>query len=115
MSGFNDIIENATNTLNLSCIFEGFPTPQIHWYITPTSTRKEKQLSNSERITINHDVDEDGNSFSELIIGDLHKSGERSYKCMSNNDVENLKEAVDNTEEFITIHSKVNLYDHVIQ
>ena len=115
LSSFNDTIKNATNTLSLSCAFEGFPTPQIHWYVTFSSTGKEKQLSNSGRITISREVDDDDNSFSELIIDDLRKSDEGSYKCLGSNGVENLIGAVDNSEGFITIYGRVNLYDQVLQ
>ena len=114
MSGFNGTIENATNTLNLSCTFEGIPIPQILWYITSNSTGEEQQLINSTRITISHKLDEDGNSFSELIIDDLRKSDEGSYKCMGSNGVENFIGAVDNAEEFITIYGKLNLNDCVL-
>ena len=114
MSSFNGTIKNATNRLNLSCTFEGIPTPQIHWYITSSSTGEEQQLSNSTRITISHKLDEDGNSFSELIIVDLRKGDEGSYKCMGSNDVDNLIGAVDNSEGFITIYGKLNLFDCVL-
>ena len=115
LSKFNDTIENATNTLNLSCTFEGIPTPQIHWYITPDSTEEEHKLRQSGRIIINYEVDEDGNSLSELIINDLRKSDEGSYKCMGSNGVQNLIGAVDSFEEFVTIYGKIKLYDYLLQ
>ena len=114
MSSFNATIENATNTLSLSCTFEGIPIPQIHWYITFNSTGEERQLSNTERINIGNGLDEDGNSFSELVIDDLRKSDEGSYKCMGSNGVENLIGAVDNAEGFITIYGKVNLHNCIL-
>ena len=107
LSSFNGTIENATNTLNLNCTFEGIPIPQIHWYMTSNSTGEEQQLSNSRRITISHGHDKDGNSISELVIDDLRKSDEGSYNCMGSNDVENLIGAVDHAEGFITIYGKV--------
>ena len=112
LSSFNDTIENATNTLRLSCRFEGIPSPQVHWYMTPGSTGEEQLLSNSGRITISHEVDGDGNSYSELVIDDLRKSDEGSYKCMGSNGVENLIGAIDSSEGFITVYGKVCLYDH---
>ena len=115
LSSFSDTIENASNTLNLSCTFEGIPTPQIHWYIIPTSTGEEQQLSNSERITIIHVLNEDGNSFSELIIDDLHKNDEGNYTCRGINGVENLIGSADSSEGFLTIYGRVNLFDHVCQ
>ena len=111
LSSFNDTIENATNTFSLSCAFEGIPIPQINWYINSSSTGKEKQLSKSGRITISHEADEDGNAFSELVIDNLRKSDEGSYKCMGSNGVENLIGAVDNSEGFITIYGRVKLHD----
>ena len=108
LSSFNDTIKNATNTLTLSCSFEGIPTPQVYWYVTPSSTEKRQRLRNSGRIVVNHEVDENGNSFSELLIYDLRKIDEGNYQCIGSNGVENLIGAVDNHEGFVTIYGKVD-------
>ena len=72
------------------------------------------QLSNTTRITIRHKLDEDGNSLSELVIVDLHKSDEGSYICVGSNGVENLIDAVDNAEGFITIYGRFILHNCVL-
>ena len=108
LSGFSDTIKNSTSTLKLSCLYEGTPAPQIQWYMRSNSTVEEQQLSNSGRITISHEVNEIGNSFSELKVSDLRKNDEANYKCMGINNVNNLIGAVDYAEGFVTIYGKVN-------
>ena len=107
LSGFNSTTENSTSTLKLCCVFEGIPNPQINWHVNSSSTGEIQQLSNSGRITITYRLDEDDSSYSELNIYDLHKSDEGNYQCIGINNVENLIEAVDSAEGFITVHGKV--------
>ena len=107
LSSFSGTNKNLTSTLNLSCTFEGIPIPQIHWYVSFNSTEEELELKNSRRINISHELDEYGNSFSELVIDDLRKSDKGSYKCVGSNGVENLIGAVDSVKGIITMCGKV--------
>ena len=108
LSSFNKTVENITNTLNLSCTFEGFPKPQIHWYINTTSLKgDEKELNHSKRLTVFYEVDENQNPYSELQLVNFSEGDEGSYRCVGSNGVENLIGAVDHFEAFITVQGKV--------
>ena len=101
--------------LLLRCRYEGIPTPQVLWYVTPSSTGVERQLGNTGRFSITRSVINDGTVFSVIQISDLQKSDNGSYRCMGSNGVVNLIGAVDSYEFFVTIYGKGtqnNLYTY---
>lgn len=106
LSSFEEHIRNESDTLQLHCNFTGTPFPAVVWsrnvsksFTTIRDVRGKVSIqevkSAEERVT---------NSY--LQVFDLVKSDEGTYRCQGINNVDNLIDAVDSDEAFITIHGK---------
>ena len=98
-SGLANVTKNATDTLELFCNYTGTPTPIINWIKSPNTL-----LRQSQRINIEYEKSENGRiAVSYLTINDLVKDDEETYMCVGINGVENLINAVDTSQAFVTV------------
>ncbi len=115
MSGLVNMTKNATDTLEIFCNYTGTPPPKINWIKVPANTL----LEESGRITIEYMKANNGRSaVSYLTVTDLVKDDEGTYMCEGINGVENLIDAVNTSQAFVTVQGNrrimyiINNYCH---
>ncbi len=97
--------KNATDTLTFHCNFSGTPMPDIVWTMT-SYLLSEMELRESSKINIVSLKDERLAS-SILTITNLVKNDEGTYKCVGINNVDNLINAIDSSEAFVTVQGTI--------
>ena len=98
VTSFPPMIRNQSDTLSINCSFTGTPLPTIRWY------RDNMLIGLSDERVEFKNYNEGILAVQNLVIRDLVKSDEGTYRCTGSNGVENLIDAVDYYEAFITIH-----------
>ena len=108
LSGVLNVTKNATDTLTLHCNFSGTPAPNIVWTMTSylLADMTEMELRESSKISIVSSKDERLAS-SILTITNLVKNDEGTYKCVGINNVDNLINAIDSSEAFMTVQGTI--------
>ena len=95
-------IVTETDSLNLTCEFQGIPLPNVRWlrYIVANEI---EELENSSRINIYEIPNQPNRALSILIINEIKRAETGIHSCVRDNDVPNYIDAINYREFSITV------------